>query len=185
MKFNLKVLLAHVVGQPGSRRGRDVTPYVGVDEHINASPLTNALGRLAAARIVSGSKPLWDQRLESRGGQASFAPGRLSTRTLERDDEPKDDAGLSEESVLASLLIEFTVRDRLVLLIGDRGRASAEMRNLLGRYVRPNIDAVAGRGLGLLVIGRNSATSLVLYAAAMEGNLRSHEVEAGYAEVWF
>ena len=87
--------------------------------------------------------------------------------------------------MLASLFIEFTARRRLVLLVDDRGLDSAEMRNLLGRYVRPNLEAVAASGLGLLVLGRNSATSLMLYAAAMEAHLRRNSVEPGYAEAWY
>jgi hypothetical protein len=185
VKFNLKLFLTHVVGQASSRRGRDATPYVGVDEHINSSPVTQALTRLVAAGIASGSKPLWYQRMESPSGQNAYAPGRLSTRARERPEARPDDSNWSEESVLASLFIEFGVRDRLVLLIGDRGRDSAEMRNLLGRYVRPNMEAVAGAGLGLLVLGRNSATSQIIYAAAMEARLRTHGVEPGYAEAWF
>jgi hypothetical protein len=185
VKFNLKLFLTHVVGQSSSRRGGDITPYVGVDEHINSSPVTQALARLASAGITSGSKPLWYQRTESPSGQNAYAPGRLSHRARERPVASADDSNWSEESVLASLFIEFGVRDRLVLLIGDRGRDSAEMRNLLGRYVRPNMEAVAGAGLGLLVLGRNSATSQIIYAAAMEARLRTHVVESGYGEAWF
>lgn len=185
MKFNLKSFLTHVVGQAKTRNVGNVVPYVGVDEHINALPVTSALGRLASDRVVSGSKPLWYQRLDSPSGQNAYAPGRLSTRARERSVEQAKDSTWSDELVLASLVVEFGVRHRLVLLVGDRGRDSAEMRSLLGRYVRPNMEAVAGAGLGLLVLGRNGATSLMIYAAAMEAHLRQREVEPGYAEVWF
>lgn len=185
MKFNLKVFLTHMAEQAGSRKGRDMRPYVGVDEHINASPVTAALSRLVSAGHISGSKPLWYQKHESSSGQSAYAPGRLTMRVRERAQERSSDSDWSEESILASLLIEFTVRDRLVLLVDDRGRESAEMRSMLGRYVRPNMEAAAGDRLGLLVIGRNTTTSLMVYAAALEAHLQAHVVEEGYTEVWF
>lgn len=143
---------------------RQCLPFLGIDENLNTEQIDDLTRQLVSNRKVDMSAPLWYKtRVSQEDGSILFTiAGGVDRDSTLRQPNPfhsnigKDKRGesWSDLRIAASLVVNFTVYNVLVLLSGDTHKNKDGLWNILNKQVKPNLP----EGCTLVVLFKRSNT---------------------------
>jgi hypothetical protein len=161
-------------------------PVLGIDEGLSDERYLGTMcSRLVRCGVVSQSQPLWYRRRQNETGNIITPLG--GSYTPERHPElghyAKEVRGYSwpDEGVVAGAVINFMQFDRICLLTNNKKRDVDGLHYIIMNEVRPALENIEPKRLGLLVLLRNPAADLNTYCQAVERRLVHGEIKPGVA----
>jgi len=150
------------------------TPILGIDECLNNETHIGAMAtRLVKTGVVLHSEPPWYSYRRTGAGEMILALGNSVTQSAMVPDTGKRIAGASwpDENVVGKFLCNFLAADRLCLLTQNTKKDVDGLWQILENEVRPMLEALTPKRLGLLILAQKPPATLEQYARAVEARL--------------
>ncbi len=175
---------------PDGQRRKD--PYLGIDECLNRTEITDLVRSLVSSGLVHMAGPLWYQTRERDGVIVCSVPGGIDRDSMLREPNalipdigvPVKHHSWSDFRVTQMLVMEFNTHDNVILLSENTRNNESGLRRILNEVLAPAL-ALRPEPLSLVALFKKGKTTIADYCRRVTEFVREPRQDRGYVEVLF
>jgi hypothetical protein len=175
---------------PSDQRRKN--PYLGIDECLNRTEITDLVRSLVSSGLVNMAGPLWYQTRERDGVIVCSVLGGIDRDSMLKEPNalihdigvPVKHHSWSDFRVAQMLVAHFISHDNLILLSENTKKDQRGLRRILNKVVAPAL-ALRPEPLCLVALFKKGKTTITDYCRRVGEFVREPPQHRGYVEVLF